>query len=164
MRLEVRAPREAAEVLTAVFGHAEPATVPAGELAPAQLAAAATQAAPVAPAPVQRIDRDGLRALRDGGGVVLVEALPQAQYDAEHLPGAVNVPGDLTADAAARLVPDTGTTVVVYCSGSGCTRSKTTAAAFARLGYTDVHVYPGGKADWAEAGLPFEGARATVTA
>jgi rhodanese-related sulfurtransferase len=156
VRFEVRAPREARDVLTAVFGYAEPT--------PAAGATPATPATPAVPAAVQRIDRDGLRALLDGGGVVLVEALPQVQYDAEHLPGAVNVPGDLTADVAARLVPALDTTVVVYCSGPGCTRSKTTAAAFTRLGYTDVHVYPGGKADWAEAGLPLQGARATVTA
>ena len=154
VRFEVRAPREAADVLTAVFGYAEPSPAPTAAPAPAQ----------PAPAPVQRIDRDGLRSLLDRGGVVLVEALPQVQYDAEHLPGAVNVPGALTADVAAALVPTIGTTVVVYCSGPGCTRSKVTAAAFARLGYTDVHVYPGGKADWAEAGLPLQGARATVTA
>lgn len=43
--------------------------------------------------------------------LALVEALPELQYDAEHLPGAVNLPGDVTADLAARLArpePDSG--------------------------------------------------------
>lgn len=42
---------------------------------------------------------------------------------------------------------------------TACGRSKVAAAAFARLGYRDVRVYDGGKADWAAAGLPFEGSR-----
>ncbi len=105
------------------------------------------------------IGRDELRTLLDTGRVTLIEALSAAAYEAEHLPGARNVPGDLTPDLAARLVPDRAAPVVVYCSGPGCGRSRITAAAFTRLGYPDVRVYPGGKADWADAGLPLEGAR-----
>jgi rhodanese-related sulfurtransferase len=100
------------------------------------------------------IGRDDLRALLDTGAVTLIEALPAAHHAAGHLPGAVNVPGDLTADLAARLAPDRSATMVVYCSGPGCARSRVTAAALIRLGYTDVRVYPGGKSDWAAAGLP----------
>jgi 3-mercaptopyruvate sulfurtransferase SseA len=39
-----------------------------------------------------------------------------------------------------------------------------TAAAFERFGYPDVRVYPGGKADWADAGLPLEGTRTRAAA
>jgi rhodanese-related sulfurtransferase len=107
------------------------------------------------------VGRDELRTLLDAGrDVLLVEALSTAAYEAEHLPGAVNVPGDLTAELAARLAPDRAAPIVVYCCGPGCGRSKVTAAAFTRLGYLDVRVYPGGKVDWADAGLPFEGTRA----
>ena len=108
---------------------------------------------------MQRISRDGFRALLDTGTVTVVEALPEAHYEAEHLPGAVNLPGELTAGLAAQLVPDRDRIVVTYCSGPSCSRSKTAVAAFERLGYTDVRVYDGGKADWAQAGLPFDGAR-----
>ncbi len=113
---------------------------------------------------MQIINRDELLALLDGGDRVLVEALPRLHYDAEHLPGAVNVPGELTAELAARLAPDRGCTVVTYCSGEFCGRSKAAAAAFARLGYTDERIYSGGKSEWAEAGLPFYGTRATSKA
>jgi rhodanese-related sulfurtransferase len=113
---------------------------------------------------VHRISRDDLRALLDAGRVTLIEALPEPQYAAEHLPGAVNLPGDLTADLAARLAPNPAGTVVTYCSGPACGRSKVAAAAFIRLGYRDVRVYDGGKTDWAAAGLAFAGARTTTTA
>jgi rhodanese-related sulfurtransferase len=105
------------------------------------------------------IGHDELRVLLDAGPVTLIEALSAANYDAGHLPGARNAPGNLTLDLAARLAPDLSATVVVYCSGPGCGRSRVTAAAFARLGYTDVRVYPGGKSDWAAAGLPLESSR-----
>jgi len=64
---------------------------------------------------VQRISRDELRALLDSAAATLIEALPQ--YQAEHLPGAVNVPGEATAERAARLAPDPARTVVTYCAG-----------------------------------------------
>jgi rhodanese-related sulfurtransferase len=108
------------------------------------------------------VTRDELRALLSSGSATVVEALPADAYEAEHLPGAVNVPGDLDARLAAALVPDRTRTVVVYCSGQSCARSKVIAAAFERLGYVDVRVYPGGKADWWAAGLPLEGHRASA--
>ncbi|KQY47992.1 rhodanese-like domain-containing protein [Cellulomonas sp. Root137] len=88
--------------------------------------------------------------------ITLIEALPAAHYAAEHLPGAINVPGEVTAQDAARIAPDLHRPVVVYCSGPGCGRSKVTAAALSRAGYTDVRVYVDGKADWYAAGLPME--------
>jgi rhodanese-related sulfurtransferase len=47
-------------------------------------------------------------------GAQLVEVLPAAEYVAEHLPGAVNLPlKELDATTAARLDP--GRPVVTYC-------------------------------------------------
>jgi rhodanese-related sulfurtransferase len=106
-----------------------------------------------------RVTREELRELLDAADVSLIEALPVEAYEAEHIPGAVNVPGVLTSELAARIAPDPDRTVVVYCSGPACSRSKATAAAFERLGYTDVRIYPGGKLDWWEAGLPLVGIR-----
>jgi rhodanese-related sulfurtransferase len=109
---------------------------------------------------MRTVTREELRSLLDIDAAVLVEALSVEAYEAEHIPGAVNVPGVLTPDLAGAIAPDPGRTVVVYCSGQACTRSKVTAAAFERLGCTDVRVYPGGKADWWHAGLPLVGHRA----
>ena len=108
---------------------------------------------------MQRISRDDLCVLLDAGSVTGVEALPAPHYAADHLPGAVNLPGNLTAELAAQLAPDPAQTGVTYCLGPSCARSKVADAAFGRLGYRDVRVYEGGKADWAAAGLPFEGGR-----
>ncbi|KQR17279.1 rhodanese-like domain-containing protein [Cellulomonas sp. Leaf334] len=106
------------------------------------------------------ISREDLLRAMSADTITLLEALPAAHYAAEHLPGALNVPGDLTVEDAARIAPNPHHTVVVYCSGPSCRRSTVTAAALTRFGYTDVRIYVGGKADWFAAGLPMERAAA----
>lgn len=102
------------------------------------------------------ISREDLLHALSANTITLLEALPAAHYAAEHLPGAINVPGELTAEDAARIAPDLDRALVVYCSGPGCSRSTVTAGALRRFGYADVRVYVGGKADWFAAGLPME--------
>lgn len=99
------------------------------------------------------ITRVELVALLQNGSVVLVEALSELHYNSGHIAGAVNMPGQPTAETAAAIAPDLNAAIVTYCSGPSCTRSKAAAVAFEKLGYTDVRVYSGGKADWYDAGL-----------
>jgi len=89
------------------------------------------------------------------GQVQLVEALGPAFFADVRLPGAVNVPPHQVDRIAARLLPDPGVPIVVYCS-SRCASAPETARRLVELGYRDVRVYPGGKEEWAEAGLPVE--------
>ena len=59
------------------------------------------------------IDRDELQRLLDDGAQ-LVEVLPEAEYEDEHLPGAINIPlKSLDAESAGRLERDRP--VIVYC-------------------------------------------------
>jgi rhodanese-related sulfurtransferase len=46
--------------------------------------------------------------------------------------------------------------VVVYCASDTCKSSHQVAKLLEDVGYTDVRVYVGGKADWQAAGLPVE--------
>ena len=59
------------------------------------------------------LHRDDVRRLREHGAQ-LVEVLPAAEYDAEHLPGAINIPlktlGPNTITGLDRSQP-----VIVYC-------------------------------------------------
>jgi rhodanese-related sulfurtransferase len=60
-----------------------------------------------------RINLAQVRELLDGGAQLL-EVLPRAEYNKEHLPGAVNIPlKELDATTAAQL--DQSRPVVVYC-------------------------------------------------
>lgn len=59
------------------------------------------------------IHRDDVRRLL-GGGAQLVEVLPVAEYDEEHLPGAINIPlKELNRETTARL--GRAAPVIVYC-------------------------------------------------
>ena len=66
------------------------------------------------------------------------------------------MPHDAVDALAPELIPDKGAGIVVYCANEACRNSHVAAAALERLGYSDVSVYPSGKTDWSEAGLPLE--------
>ncbi len=61
----------------------------------------------------KEIEIDEIRPLLDAGAQ-LVEVLPPAEFEEEHLPGAINIPlKQMTADSTASL--DTDRPVIVYC-------------------------------------------------
>lgn len=61
------------------------------------------------------VDRRQLLGLLEGSEAQLVEVLPRAEYDEEHLPGAVNLPlKQLDLQTAAETL-DASRPVVVYC-------------------------------------------------
>jgi rhodanese-related sulfurtransferase len=63
------------------------------------------------PTPIGRDDLQRLVAT----GAQLVEVLPKAEYDEEHLPGAIHLPlKSLTTDTAAAAL-DRARPVIVYC-------------------------------------------------
>ena len=112
---------------------------------------------------MKTIDRVTLNQLLQSENTpVLMEALPEKYYRDWHLPGARHLPHDEVQLRAVTVLPDKSVPVVVYCASRTCQNSHIAAALLVRLGYTDVSVYPGGKQDWSEAGLPIE--RETTTA
>jgi len=100
-----------------------------------------------------------LKLLQGDDEFVLVDALGPISYGAAHLPGAINIPPERVDALAPRRFPDPGTRVVVYCANPSCESSVEVAQRLVELGYRNVFHYAGGKEDWAEAGLPLEGAR-----
>jgi len=100
------------------------------------------------------ITRDELLALMEADAVSVVDALPAAYYDQQHLPGAINLVHDQVAERAASVLPDREATIVTYCSNPACGNSQAVAHRLQALGYADVRKYAGGIQDWVEAGLP----------
>ncbi|HVZ35630.1 MAG TPA: rhodanese-like domain-containing protein [Polyangiaceae bacterium] len=96
--------------------------------------------------------------------LVLVEALPEKYYRDGHLPGARHLPHDQVAELASKVLPERDAEIVVYCASSTCQNSHIAARHLARLGYTRVAVFGGGKKAWVEAGLPLESEKSTVAA
>lgn len=108
----------------------------------------------------QFISREDLKTLiASGKKHTIVEALPRKDYEAEHLPGAINVPHDEVQVAASRLIPDKSGRVIVYCASAECRNSHVAADALRGLGYSNVYEYAEGKKGWKEAGLPLETGR-----
>lgn len=104
----------------------------------------------------QLITRDELRAAIDDGSVIVVDALPPAYYEQQHLPGAVNLVEHEVDDRAAGLLPDKDARIVTYCSNAACGNSAAVANRLEKLGYTNVRKYRDGIQDWVDAGLPTE--------
>ena len=102
------------------------------------------------------ISREHLTTLAADPAVVLLEALPEKYYRDGHLPGARWFPHDRARELAAVAIPRKDAPVVVYCASDTCQNSHVAARALRDLGYQDVRVYVGGKADWIAAGLPLE--------
>lgn len=105
----------------------------------------------------QFISREDLKTLiASGKKHTIVEALPKQYYEAEHLPGAINIPHDAVSVTVFSLIPDKSGPVIVYCANTECRNSHTAAEAMRELGYSLVYEYTEGKKGWKEAGLPLE--------
>jgi len=106
---------------------------------------------------ITRISREALRTrLRRDEAMVLIDTLPASAYRNGHLPGAINILSDDILEQAPRRLPDRNVPIVVYCANGPCRRSDRAAERLMRLGYSNVHDYHQGKADWVAAGLPLE--------
>lgn len=100
------------------------------------------------------ISRDQLQQNLDH--LIVLEALPETYYRQGHLPGARLFPMDKARDLAPTVSPRRDAPIVVYCASDTCKNSHEVAKLLTSVGYTDVRVYVGGKADWQAAGLPLE--------
>lgn len=105
----------------------------------------------------QFISREDLKILiASGTKQTIIEALPEKYYEAEHLPGAINIPHNQVQTTAAHLIPDKSEPVIVYCANAECRNSHVAAEALRQLGYSRVYEYSEGKKGWKEAGLPLQ--------
>jgi rhodanese-related sulfurtransferase len=97
------------------------------------------------------------RKLLGDGTVVVLDARPEEEYAISHVPGALNAPAGRSVpasqyvadvDAVARMVPDRARTIVLYCSGPFCKRSKRLALELRSRGYAHVMRYQLGIPVW----------------
>jgi len=94
-------------------------------------------------------------ALDKGERIVVVDARSSQSYNAEHIPGAVNIPHrTMTEESTQQL--DRSALYVVYCDGIGCNASTKGALNLARLGFR-VKELMGGLVWWKQDGYKTEG-------
>ena len=97
------------------------------------------------------IGLDEMLARSGSGDVVVVDVRPRLEYEAGHLPGAINIPLD---DLSQHLSDfDTDTTIVAYCRGPYCVLAAQAVAQLRRAGL-EAQRLDGGPLEWSAAGLP----------
>ena len=103
---------------------------------------------------MKTITRQELAARIRDPELLLLEALPESAYKSGHLPGARWFSMDEGRALAHAAACNSNVPNVVY--DENCELSRAVATVLENVGYRDVRVYAGGKADWQAAGLPVE--------
>lgn len=100
---------------------------------------------------VEPVGFEELMTRSDEVGVVLVDVRPSLEFEAGHLPGAINIPLEDLTERINELDPDAN--VVAYCRGPYCVLS---AQAVAQLRAAGLHAerLTEGPPEWRAAGLP----------
>lgn len=101
----------------------------------------------------EQISVDELRNRLRQGQVVLLDARPQVEYQAGHLPEAISMPLDELERRLSELPPDK--TIVAYCRGPYCVYADEALELLAGQGW-DVARLEEGVLEWQEAGYPVE--------
>ena len=99
------------------------------------------------------IDREAVRRLMDEEAAVLIEVLPEEEFQRLHIRGAVNIPLERIGSVS-RASYQAEQRLIVYCSDEECPASDLAARKLAAFGFLHVLEYGGGKKDWEDAGLP----------
>jgi len=106
---------------------------------------------------IPEISTAELQAALKDRNVLVLDARPFAEFAVSHIPGARSVPGkpglpaaQYTADAGeiVRTVPDRTRSLVLYCNGPYCGRSKRFGAELQKAGYKNVRRYQLGIPTW----------------
>jgi len=96
--------------------------------------------------------------LFERGAALFVDARSEADYQAGHIKGAVNIPElDFENHIGSFLERTAAETVLVtYCEGDACTLSKSLADKLSLAGFENVFHLKDGWGQWKERGLPID--------
>ncbi|AMD01792.1 ArsR/SmtB family transcription factor [Halomonas chromatireducens] len=100
---------------------------------------------------MEAVSRDELLAALASGKVALLDVRPEEEYEAGHLPEAINIPLEQLEDMLGKLPKDRE--IVAYCRGPYCVLSHEAVQRLRQLGYR-VRRFEEGYPEWKAAGLP----------
>lgn len=106
---------------------------------------------------LEAITRDELVKRLTAGDVIVLDIRPAPEFEAGHLPGAINIPPEEMDERLGQLTDQQ--IVVAYCRGPLCVLSDD-AVRRLRANGVDAMRLEDGFPEWAAAGLPVEGASA----
>lgn len=98
-----------------------------------------------------RVSWDEARPRVEAGEWLLIDARPEGQFAARHLPGSVSLPADAFPEFLEFFVAEHGTerTAVIYCASSDCDTSVGLAARLRNESdWPDVRILEGGFLEW----------------
>jgi rhodanese-related sulfurtransferase len=108
-----------------------------------------------AKARVKEIDIDAYKKMREAGAAhVLVDTREDHEWDKGHVAGAVHLSRGIIERDIENQIPDTATTLVLYCGGGF--RSALVADNLQKMGYGNAISLDGGWRALKESGLPLE--------
>ena len=93
------------------------------------------------------VSTDDLAALLASGRAAVLDVRSAREYAIAHIPGSVNV-WEKEVDTVEARYPDRATTLVLYCNGPFCGKSRRTSAELVKRGYTNVRRYQLGLPVW----------------
>lgn len=100
---------------------------------------------------LEAVSRDALLAGLKSGKVTLLDVRPEEEFEAGHLPEAINIPLEQLEDMLDKLPRDKE--IVAYCRGAYCVLSHEAVQRLRQLGYR-VRRFEEGYPEWKAAGLP----------
>ncbi len=103
---------------------------------------------------IKTISRERLRDMMERNeDFVLVDVLSPDSFEAEHIPGSINIPFDEIESRVKKLI-NRNDKVITYCANFHCDLSSNAAQKLTELGYKNVWEYEGGLQDWKEGSYP----------
>ena len=102
---------------------------------------------------LEPLQREALMARVSQGLVTVIDVRPLEEFEAGHLPGAINIPPDELVERLKDLDP--GKDVVAYCRGPHCVFSYEAVQALREQGISAVRLEDGFP-EWKSAGFPVE--------
>ncbi|AFY28217.1 Rhodanese-related sulfurtransferase [Cyanobium gracile PCC 6307] len=97
---------------------------------------------------IREVDAKGVKHLIADGATV-IDVREAEEFEAGHIPGAINVRSSILSQQAPRILKDQAHSLVVVCAGGN--RSAIAALELQALGYTAVASLQAGLRDWPDA-------------
>ena len=94
----------------------------------------------------QRLQRDN--------GTMVIDVLPKDHFEAEHVPGSINIPlgASRFVEAVEGVAEDKQQPLVVYCANHDCDLSPKAAERLEEAGFENVTDFDGGIEEWKREG------------
>lgn len=95
--------------------------------------------------PYHKIDAEEAKMMIEDSDVIIVDVRRPEEYEAGHVPGAVNIPNESISDVQPDALPELDTPLIVYCRTG--VRSRQASDKLQAIGYTGIYDM-GGIVDW----------------